>query len=293
VGGGCKLANCRHAGKQAASLRGIDLELRKLIEKYFAWKDEDVMSGGYTLQWPSGLKHTATRDRWFQRYSQLRQGMNLQEIAAELNEAYASVYRWADLFQYPFPDLRREGRVSSDSWEHVDWCLRDAEIARKLDISRERVRQVRSARGVGPSAHRALVQRFNKWIVSNRERLDGLPVYEVLKLFGCDLSQQVARRLLRAQGIKPHDPASRWRGIDWRLPNRDLARIWSTSAKYIANIRARLQVGPADWDAKNSKIEEIVEYQQALAHELIKSRGGRKMQLRMPKGAAVPVGASS
>ena len=252
------------------------------------------MSGGYTLQWPSGLKNTATRDRWFKRFAELKPGMNLQEIANELGEAYASVYRWADLFQYPFPDLRREGRVPSDSWELVDWCQRDAEIARKLDISRERVRQVRAARGVGPSAHRALVQRFNKWINTNRERLNGMPVYEVLKMFGCDLSQQVARRLLRAQGIKPHDPASRWRGIDWRLPNRDLARIWATSAKYIANIRARLEVGPAEWDAKNSKIEQIVEYQQALAQELIKSRGGRKIQVRIHKtGAArMAVGAN-
>jgi hypothetical protein len=239
------------------------------------------------------LKHTATRDRWFQRFSQLKPGLNLQEIAHELNEAYASVYRWADLFQYPFPDLRREGRVSSDAWELVDWCQRDAEIARKLDISRERVRQVRAARGVGPSAHRALVHRFSRWINTNRERLHGMPVYEVLKIFGCDLSQQVARRLLRAHGIKSHDPASRWRGIDWRLPNRDLARIWSTSAKYIANIRARLEVGPAHWDAKNSRIEQIVEYQQALAQELIKSRNGRRVQVRMAKDAPVPVGANA
>jgi hypothetical protein len=248
------------------------------------------MSGGNTLQWPPGLRHTATRDRWFQRFAKLPAGLNLQEIATQLGEAYASVYRWADLFEYEFPDLRREGRVPSDSWELVDWCQRDAEIARKLDISRERVRQVRAARGVGPSAHRALVQRFISWIDANSERLHGVPVYEVLKMFGCDLSQQVARRLLRAQGIKPHDPTSRWRGIDWRLPNRDLARIWNTSAKYIANIRARLEVGPAQWDAKNSRIEENADYQHSLAQELIKSRGGRKLQVRIPKPGPIAVG---
>lgn len=234
------------------------------------------MNGGSKLEWPSELKHTATRDRWFEKFSRLPPGMNLQTIAAEMKEAYASVYRWAALFNYPFPDLRREGRVSAGDWDAVDWCKRDAEIARELDISRERVRQVRAARGIGPSAQRALVHRFGKWIVANREKLDGLPVYEVLKMFGCDLSQQVARRLLRLHGIKPHDPASRWRGIDWRLPNRDLARIWSTSAKYIANIRARLDVGPAEWDAKSSKIANNPNYQQALAQEMIKSRGSRR-----------------
>ena len=42
----------------------------------------------------------------------------------------------ADLFQYEFPDLRREGRVSAENWDEVDWCLRDAEIAVKLDRAR-------------------------------------------------------------------------------------------------------------------------------------------------------------
>lgn len=241
------------------------------------------MSGGNFLDWPAGLKHTATRDRWFERFSQLPPGMNLQQIAVQLNEAYASVYRWADLFHYSFPDLRREGRVSRDDWSSVDWCKRDAEIARLLDISRERVRQVRASRGIGPSAHRARVHQFSKWVIAHRERLNGLPVYEVLKMFGCDLSQQVARRLLRAHNVKPHDPASRWRGIDWRLPNRDLALIWDTSAKYVANIRARLRVGPAQWDAKSSKIAENVQYQQALAQEMIKSRGNRRTQFRAPR----------
>jgi len=252
----------------------------------YAWKDEITMTGTSKLEWPSGLKHTATRDRWFEKFSRLKPGMNLQTIAAELKEAYASVYRWADLFEYSFPDLRREGRVSSSDWDHVDWCQRDAEIARTLDISRERVRQVRAARGIGPSAQRALVHKFSKWVIGNREKLHGMPVYEVLRMFVCDLSQQVARRLLRAHGVKPHDPASRWRGIDWRLPNRDLARIWGTSAKYIANIRARLKVGPAEWDAKSSKIGESLQYQQSLAQEMIKSRVTRKSP-RAPKASTL------
>jgi hypothetical protein len=243
------------------------------------------MDGGYRLQWPAGLKHTATRDKWFEKFAQLRAGMNLQQVAASLSEAYASVYRWADLFQYPFPDLRREGRVSTRDWQEVDWCLRDADIARQLGISRERVRQVRASRGIGPSAHRATVQKFSKWVVANRERLHGLPVYEALKMFGCTLSQQVARRLLRMHDVRPHDPASRWRNIDWRLPNRDLAGIWQTSAKYIANIRARLHMGSAQWDAKSSKIEVIVEYQQSLAREMIKSRSSRKNHAGPPRPA--------
>jgi len=80
------------------------------------------MDGGFRLQWPSGLKHTATRDRWFEKFAVLAPGMNLQEIASQLNEAYASVYRWADLFKYPFLDLRREGRVSPRKGQRNKSC---------------------------------------------------------------------------------------------------------------------------------------------------------------------------
>ncbi|MDB5301382.1 MAG: hypothetical protein JWO87_3045 [Phycisphaerales bacterium] len=244
------------------------------------------MHGGHGLTWPAGLKHTQTRDRWFERFAALKPGLNLQEISEQLQESYASVYRWADLFSYPFPDLRRLGRVAAEDWERVDWKLRDAEIARDLGVSRERVRQVRASRGIGPSAHRALVLKFGNWAAANRERLHGVPVAEVLRTHGTNLSQQVARRILRSHSILPHDPASRWRNADWRLPNRDLARIWGTSAKYIANIRARLRAGVASWDAKSSRIVGNPQYQKALAQETLKARTPRKGAAR-PARAAV------
>ncbi len=242
------------------------------------------MDGGiYSLRWPVGLKHTATRDRWFERFSKLKPGMNLREIAAELGEAYPSVYRWADLFKYDFPDLRREGRVTQEDWKRIDWSKRDAEIARELCLSRERVRQVRASEGHRPSAQRAATERFERWVETNREKLNGMHVAEILQFFGASISPQIARRLLRAHAIQPHDPTARWRELDWRLPNRDLGRIWSTSAKYIANVRAQLKVGPAKWDAKSSRIEHLLEYQQCLAQELIKSRGSKRKSVRAPR----------
>jgi hypothetical protein len=253
---------------------------------------------GYELLWPAGLKHTPTRDVWFARIAALKPGMDLREISAELKESYAAVYRWADLFHYDFVDLRREGRVPAQAWQQVDWCLRDAEISRSLGISRERVRQVRASRGIGPSEYRAAIQRFDRWVVTNRDRLNGQPLQHIMRMFGSEISPQVARRLLRLHQIKPHDATTRWRGIDWRLPNRDLARIWSANAKYIANLRARLGVGSATWDAKNSIIEQSIEYQQSLAQEMIKSRGGRKIPVRVPRpfvtaGAPAMIGPDS
>lgn len=240
------------------------------------------MVGGQRIHWPSSLKRTGTRDRWFERFEKLKPGLSLQEVARLLGETYASVYRWAEVFEYPFPDLRRRGRVNAGEWEKVDWSQRDADIARKLGVSRERVRQVRAARGVGPSAHRADVQRFARWSRSRREKLHGVPVADALRLFGGGLSHQVARRVLRAAGVRPHDPGSRWRDVDWRLPNRDLARIWTTSPKYVANIRARLKVGPALWDSIRGKVAEP-RYRQAFSAEQRKANAARGSEKRRAK----------
>src|SRR6202012_3580047 len=95
--------------------------------------------------------------------------------------------------------------------------------------------------------------RFDEFLGANQEKLDGLPVAKIVSEYGSEISPQIARRLIRALGIRPHDPESRWRGVDCRLTNRDLAAIWNTSPKYIANVRARLRVGPAQWDARSNK----------------------------------------
>ena len=225
------------------------------------------MNGGFRLTWPAGLKKTPTRARWFEKFLQLKPNLDLQEVSDTLKEPYATVYRWADTFGYPFPDRRRRGRVSSNQWDEVDWGQRDARIARDLGISRERVRQVRAARGMGPSAHRAEVLKFEQYVAVNRERLHGMPVAEIVEDYATDISQQIARRIIRASGVRPHDPESRWRGVDWRLTNRDLAAVYETSPKYIANVRARLGVGPAQWDARSSRNVEEPAYLDALAAE--------------------------
>jgi hypothetical protein len=235
------------------------------------------MDGGLlALEWPANLKRTPTRLRWFEKFSLLPANLDLKEVSDRLAEPYATVYRWADTFAYPFPDRRRRGRVSMEQWENVDWAQRDAHIARILNISRERVRQVRCAKGVGPSAHRAVVRKFEQFVTQHMDRLHGRPVVQVMSDFGANLSVQVARRVLRTAGVEPHDPASKWKAVDWRLTNRDLAEVWGTSAKYVANVRARLGVGPAQWDARSTRIDNDPNYQSALAQERERCRPRRR-----------------
>jgi hypothetical protein len=249
------------------------------------------MNGGFRLNWPTGLRRTATRARWFQRFSQLKPGLDLQQVSDILHEPYATVYRWADTFAYPFPDRRRRGRVSTTQWDSVEWGLRDAVIARDLGVSRERVRQVRALRGMGPSEHRASVLRFEQFVASRTEQLHGLPIAQIIREYGAELSPQIARRIARAAGVRPHDPESRWRNVDWRLTNRDLAVAWGTSPKYIANVRARLGVGPAQWDARSTRNITDASYLEALAQEQQRahSLGKPAAEARTP-GQLVPAG---
>jgi len=235
------------------------------------------MARSVKISWPRKLEHTRTRDEWFKRFSKLKPGLSLQRVSKKLKENYASVYRWAELFDYQFPDLRRNGRVSSAEWDKVDWTERDADIARELGVSRERVRQVRADRQAGPSSHRLTVRKFVGWCKARRKELHGQTVAAVVAKFGGGLSQQVARRIMRAARVEPHDPGERWREAEWRLPNRDLAEIWDASPKYVANIRARLQVGHAQWDSRNGAASDA-RYRKLITTEKQKAREARRKE---------------
>lgn len=201
---------------------------------------------GSWRSWPSGIRPTAIRRRWFEKLQPLPRGLDLAEIAGRLNEPYHAVYRWAQFFRYPFPD-RRSCKPSIVNWDTVEWTWRDADIARELGVSRERVRQVRKKGGIAPPVNP--VRQFTAFVAANSERLATMTVQEAVLASGEPLGLQAARRILHAAGIKPirrtHYPT-----FDWRIPNRDLAEIWGVSSHYVATLRRRLRAGPARWNLR-------------------------------------------
>ena len=230
------------------------------------------------MSWPNALKVTAIRKKWFEKVSKLPPGIDLAQAARQLRQPYGAVRRWAVLFGYRFPDRRRT--VSREQWNKVDWRKRDAEIARELGVTRECVRLVRRARGIGPSAAQTAVRQLEGFIASHRDDLHGLLVEDVIRHSGTDLPYHVVRRVLREQDVSPHEPQSPLREIDWRLPNRDLAEVWGTTARYVANLRARLRTGPAQWSARNRELSKNPSYRQALAREKQRAQQHRKEQKR-------------
>jgi hypothetical protein len=228
----------------------------------------------HVLKWPEPLKPTAIRRAWFEKVSKLPPGLDLNEAAKALREPYGAVRRWAVLFGYQFPDRRRT--VSPQQWSKVDWARRDADIARSLGVTRECVRLVRKSKGVGPSAAQRAIRNFEHFVATQRDRLHGLLVEDVIRHSGTDLPYHVVRRVLRDGDVQPHEPHSPLREINWKLPNRDLAAIWATSARYIANLRARLEVGPSKWNARRRDIARSSEYNAALTKEKQRAQAERR-----------------
>lgn len=238
------------------------------------------MHGRRQMSWPNTLKVTAIRKKWFAKVSKLPPGLDLAQAAKQLRQPYGAVRRWAVLFGYRFPDRRRA--VSKEQWNKVDWRKRDAEIARELGVTRECVRLVRRSRGIGPSAAQTAVREIEGFVANHRDRLHGLLVEDVIHHSGTDLPYHVVRRVLREHDVRPHEPQSPLREIDWRLPNRDLAAVWGTTARYIANLRARLGAGPARWNARRRELTKDPGYRQALAQERRKAQQQRKRKDRSP-----------
>jgi hypothetical protein len=226
--------------------------------------------------WPTGLKQTAIRKEWFGKIGRLPAGLDLHKAAKILREPYGAVRRWGVLFGYEFPDRRRA--VSAEEWTKVVWDKRDAQIARELGVTRECVRLVRKARGMGPSAPQSATRELARFIAMHCGKLHGLLVEDVIHHSGTGLPYHVVRRLLRDHKIKPHAAQSPLRDVNWRLPNRDLAALWSTSPRYIANLRARLGVGPAQWNARETSLKKNRTYAAALASEKQKANKGRRQR---------------
>lgn len=89
---------------------------------------------------------------------QLPPNLTIKQVARRLKISSAAAQFWIHQASYKF--LRAPGsgeknrKVIASQWARTDWSLRDADIARMLGVSRERVRQIRARTGQ-PKSHRA------------------------------------------------------------------------------------------------------------------------------------------
>jgi hypothetical protein len=157
-------------------------------------------SKGTALPWPAGLRPTAMRQRWYERFRGLAAGMSLRQIAERLEEPYASIAFWAKLLKYRYVPQRR-GRKTELDWDGVDWSKRNCDIARRLGVSGERVRQVRAARNIPPTPRLSDAgKRFREYLRRNRGRrgrLSRSSIRELIDASGVQISVGTAHAILK------------------------------------------------------------------------------------------------
>jgi hypothetical protein len=86
---------------------------------------------------------------WKALISRLPKGLTFTEVAKRLGTEYQSTRHAIIRYRYPAVDGRSYGqrRLRRLVPERIDWSLSNIEIARRLLVSRERVRVVRKALG--------------------------------------------------------------------------------------------------------------------------------------------------
>lgn len=178
--------------------------------------------------------------------------------------------------------------------EEIDWSLPDAEIARIVGVSRERVRQVRKAENIGKPelyrTHGVSIAMYN-WISDHEQELRDraanreLSVEEIKEESGLNVGVSAIVRLLDKFGIKcpitkTKDYLRKYRRMNWDLPNCDLAEIWGYHPVVVAKYRRLLNDCKGRWNGRSTysyefqQSDEYQEYLKAYMEEKDRARSG-------------------
>ena len=147
--------------------------------------------------------------------------------------------------------LRRQAFLAK--WTKVDWSKQNCELAAGLGLSGERIRQIRQQLGAPKSTHHRRMRKTTRalqWARDNLDKLKGLSGSELRRKYGLSRQwragplYQVLKPLLRdGRRIRKH----RWDLMNFRLPGRDLERIWRLPRKMATMYRLRNRLPPPAW----------------------------------------------
>ena len=147
-----------------------------------------------------------------------------------------------------------------------------------MGLSRERIRQIRQMVGAPKSPHHGGMRKSAEalqWAKDNLNKLKGLSGTELGRQHGLrphwrgGLLHQFLKPVLRdGRRIRKH----RWDLMNFRLPNRDLERIWRLPSNMAGSYRRRNQRPPQTWSFKRGHQEfsgraQLLAYHQAVKAE--------------------------
>ena len=141
-------------------------------------------------------------------------------------------------------------------WSKLDWSKQDCELADEVGLSRERIRVIRQQVGAPKSTHHHRLRKTAaalQWAKTNLDKLKGLSGAEVGRKYGLSrywrtgpLCKFLQPFLRDGRHIRNH----RWDLMNFRLPNRDLERIWRLPRNMVAAYRSRKRRPPSPWRFK-------------------------------------------
>jgi hypothetical protein len=138
-------------------------------------------------------------------------------------------------------------------WSKVDWSKQNCELADEIGLRRERIRQIRKQLGAPESTHSNQRRKSGtglQWARDNLEKLKGLSAAELGRRYGLGsrwrggpLYPFLKPFLRDGRGIRKH----RWDLMDFRIPDRNLERIWRLPYGLARAYRWRKQRPPPKW----------------------------------------------
>ena len=135
-------------GAMQMSILSSERVHQHVVERTAALRDVvgDAPPARAATERPTGQ---SIREARLAQMKQLPPGLTVVEIARRLGISQGWAHTCMHEAGYPFRRVfRRNQKVPQEQWEKINWQLSNAEIARKLRVSRERVRQIRLREGL-------------------------------------------------------------------------------------------------------------------------------------------------
>jgi hypothetical protein len=159
-----------------------------------------------------------------------------------------------------YPTIHSHHRKFSDAaLDAIDWEFeRDIDIARKIGVSRERVRQIRAVqrrpeckvRCFSDPSRVALL----KWVLQHKDALQGKTMHEAYALLpDCHIKRQLVYEVLKRSGIQFETKlVKKFKDrnleiINWKLPDTVITLIYGLNGHVAANARCQYNFGRPAW----------------------------------------------
>jgi hypothetical protein len=138
-------------------------------------------------------------------------------------------------------------------WSKMDWSKQNCELAEEMGLGGDCIRRIRRKLGAPKPTHprrKRKTRNAMQWAKTNLDELRGLTQTELGRKYGLSKGWRggplypVLKPFLRDGRLDRQHP---WQRMNFRLPNRELERIWRLLCGVASRIRREKQRPPPTW----------------------------------------------